>query len=229
VAVLAMKSKEIAFTLPVAAALFEAAFFEGSWRRRRLHLAPLLVTLAVIPLALLGRGTPLGEVLSDVAEVTRVQSAESRCGYLVTRVPVVATYLRLLAFPAGQNVDHDFPRYGSLAEPRGAASLLLLGSLAAGAAWLYRASGTAPLRRKVDPAARLVSFGSPGSSWRFSSSRASSRSSTSSSSTVRTSRRRVSSPPRPPRWPSSQAASLRRGPHRSRWRPASSSRSPWQP
>jgi Flp pilus assembly protein TadD len=158
-AVLAVKTKEIAFTLPVAVALFEALFFEGRWGRRVLALAPFALTTAIIPLGLLGLDRPLGEMLSDVAEVTRVQTAQSRWDYLVTEVPVVATYLRLLALPVGQNVDHDFPSYRSLLEPPVALSLGVLLALAAVAVWPWVASRRPWVRREPDPAARLVSFG----------------------------------------------------------------------
>jgi tetratricopeptide (TPR) repeat protein len=158
-AVLAMKTKEIAFTLPVVVALYEALLFEGSWGRRALGLAPLLATMAIIPLALVGIDKPLGETLSDVAEATRVQTGQSRWDYLVTEVAVVARYLRLLAFPAGQNVDHDFPSYHSLLEPRVALSLGVLAALAAAAAWPWAARRGPWARCDPDPAARLVSFG----------------------------------------------------------------------
>jgi tetratricopeptide (TPR) repeat protein len=157
-AVLAMKTKEIAFTLPVAVALYEVLFFEGSWGKRALGLAPLVATMAIIPIGLVGLDKPLGETLSDVAEVTRVQTAQSRWDYLTTEVAVVATYLKLLAFPVGQNVDHDFPSYRSLLEPRMALSLGVLLALAAVAAWPWVVR-RGPRARDPDPAARLVSFG----------------------------------------------------------------------
>ncbi|MHB8709188.1 MAG: hypothetical protein ACYC9I_09960, partial [Desulfuromonadales bacterium] len=52
-AVLAMFTKEIAFTLPLAALLFEFSFFRGEHRKRLLLLLPLLLTLAIIPMLVL--------------------------------------------------------------------------------------------------------------------------------------------------------------------------------
>ncbi len=158
-AVLAMKTKEIAFTLPAAVALYEALFFEGGWGKRVLALAPFVITLAIIPLGLVGLDRPLGEMLSDVAEVTRVQTTQSRRDYATTEVVVVASYLRLLALPVGQNVDHDVPPHRSLLEPRVAVSLGVLLALAAAGAWPWVASRGSWARREPDPAARLVSFG----------------------------------------------------------------------
>ena len=50
-AVLAMQTKEIAFTLPLAVILYEISFFHGKWKRRALYLLPLLLTLLIIPIA----------------------------------------------------------------------------------------------------------------------------------------------------------------------------------
>lgn len=157
-ALLAMQTKEIAFTLPFAVALLEAAFFEGSWRRRLSWLAPVLLTAAVIPLAVASTHRAAGDLLSDVTDLTRVQTAASRGDYLVTQVAVVATYLRLIAWPAGQSLDHDFPWARSLLEPRVALSLAVLAALAGAAAWLWWASDPRR-RRRVDPGGRLAAFG----------------------------------------------------------------------
>ncbi len=157
-AILAMKTKEIAITLPIAVALYEVFFFDGAWRRRVVFLAPVLATLLVIPATLLSLQKPVGEVLSDVAEVTKVQAATSRLDYSRTELAVIATYLRLLVLPVGQNVDYDYPLHRSLLEPRVAASLLLILTMMAAALWLYGGS-VAGRTRTLDPAGRLVSFG----------------------------------------------------------------------
>jgi hypothetical protein len=52
-AVLAMKTKETAFTLPVMVALYEVLFFGGSPRKRFLYVLPLVLTMLIIPLTLL--------------------------------------------------------------------------------------------------------------------------------------------------------------------------------
>jgi Flp pilus assembly protein TadD len=149
----AMKTKEISFTLPVALVVLELACFGPLRRSRALALAPLLATMAVIPLSTLAyvsRGG--GGLLEGVEQASRVQSAISRWDYATTQLPVVATYLRLLVAPVGQNLDHDFPLYTSLLAPPVLASAALIALLAAAGVVLF-------LRRGLDPAARLVAFG----------------------------------------------------------------------
>ncbi len=157
-AALAMRTKEIAFTLPFAAAAWEAIFMEGPWRLRARSLAPLLATLPLVPLARLGTAAaPLDAVVSAAAEATRVQTAISRADYLATQLPVVATYLRLVVLPIGQNVDHDVPIRHTFLAPDVLASGALLLALAALAAFsLWRTSRAA---RPADPAWRLPAFG----------------------------------------------------------------------
>lgn len=157
-ALLATRTKEIAFTLPAAALLLEAALFEGAWRRRLPPLLPFAAIALLIPATLLALGKPAGELLSDVSRVTRVQAdAMTRFEYLCTEAAVVATYLRLLAWPAGLNVDHDFPTYRSLLDPPVAGALALHAGLLLLATWLWRGPGST--RRPLDPAARLAAAG----------------------------------------------------------------------
>lgn len=158
-AVLAMRTKEIAFTLPAAVALWELSFHDGPWRTRAVRLAPILATLPLVPLATLAsRGGGGSGLAARLAASTRVDTPLPRLEYLTTQLVVVVRYLGLLAWPAGQNVDHDVPIHRSLLEPRVAASAALLAGLAALAAFLYRRTRPgAP--RALDPAARLAGFG----------------------------------------------------------------------
>ena len=104
--VLAMKTKEIAFTLPVMVALYEFCFFR---KRKLLYLVPVLLTLVIIPVSMLNLERPVGVVLSDVSDVTRVQAHISRWAYLMTQFTVITTYIRLLFLPVNQNLDYDYP------------------------------------------------------------------------------------------------------------------------
>jgi tetratricopeptide (TPR) repeat protein len=157
-AVLAMKTKEIAFTLPLTALLYEFAFFGRPRLRRLPELAPLLLTLAIIPLTMLNILKPAGEVLSDVSKATVAQSALTRWEYLCTQFNVIVTYLRLLLFPVNQNLDYDFPVSRSLMEPRTFLSLLLLISLLGFAVWLWQTRNS-PQSPLPGPRSRLISFG----------------------------------------------------------------------
>jgi Flp pilus assembly protein TadD len=157
-ALLATRAKEIAFTLPVALLLVEAVLFEGPWRARLLGLAPFAVTMVVIPLSTLATAAPAGEVFSDVTSATRVETTMGRGDYLLTELTVVARYLGLLVFPAGQTVDHDVARRTSLADPAVLGSAALLAGLATAAVLLALAAS--PRRpRPADPATRLAALG----------------------------------------------------------------------
>lgn len=147
-ALLAMTTKENAFTLPLAMALYEYMFFR---RRPRLRtLVPFFLLMAVVPLTVIDYSKPFFEAL---AEATKTQEAISRNDYLLTQFPVILTYLRLLVWPSGQNLDYDYPIYGSPFEPAVAFSALLLFCLFGLAVFLHLKS------RRTEPALGLVSFG----------------------------------------------------------------------
>src|SRR6266567_3390765 len=154
--VLAMRTKEIAFTFPLVIALFELCLLDGPWTTRLAALAPLVACMGIIPITMLAmRGA--GADFGDVQRLTRVQSSVGRIDYLATEFPVIVTYLRLLILPLGQNVDHDSPLYHSLLAPAVAASALLLALLVALAIHLFVRTRARP--RPLDPAVRLIALG----------------------------------------------------------------------
>jgi len=153
---LAMKTKEIAFTLPFAVALYECLFFRLTPRKKMILLLPVALTLLVIPLSLLHGGGSLGSLLSDVSESTRVQSTLPRIDYLITQFRVLVTYLRLLLLPVRQNLDYDYPVYSSFSSPAVLLSFLLLSSLLLLACWLLIRSRREEGRGLL---LRLISFG----------------------------------------------------------------------
>lgn len=158
-ALLAVRTKEIAFTLPVAVALLEAALFGRPDRRRILAIAPFVAAALWIPATLLAQPRPAGDILSDVDSATRLQAAEvSRIDYLRTEAVVVARYLRLLAWPTGQDADPDVPLERSWSAGPVASSLLLHAGLLLLAAWLWRRTSPGAAR-SIDPAARLAAAG----------------------------------------------------------------------
>lgn len=158
-AALAMKTKEIAFTLPFAVAVYEVSFFDGSVRERARRLAPVAATLAIIPLTLLDVGAPLREVLAEAEARTAVQTRASRLDYLATELPVVVSYLRLLLLPVGQSVDPDVTFWTTFLAPPVVGSALVLGALLAFAAALYLRTGGRRGERNADPAWRIVAWG----------------------------------------------------------------------
>jgi Flp pilus assembly protein TadD len=119
--VLAMKTKENAFTLPLVIALFEFCFFKDSMKKRLIFLAPILLTLAIIPLTLLGITGSTSHPPSYMSSVV-----PSRSEYFLTQFRVIVTYLRLLLFPVNQNLFYDYPAFKSFLDPQVFLSFLLL-------------------------------------------------------------------------------------------------------
>lgn len=138
-AMLAMKSKEIAFTLPFTIALYEMMFFSGKGWKRPVFLASFLLMLLIIPLGLFGVYGLSQDSIRDVEMATRVQTTLSRYSYLLTEFSVITTYLRLLILPVNQNLDYDYPIYHTLFDPVILVSLLLIMALIS-VAWRFRRS-----------------------------------------------------------------------------------------
>lgn len=162
-AVLAMYTKEIAFTLPLALVLYEWCFFRGDWPRRLLFLLPLLATLLIIPTGILTGAD--GSPGSAIGEQLRAHSEIGRLDYLITQFRVLVTYLRLLVLPINQNLDYDYPLFTSLFNLEILGSLLFLSLLLVLAAFLHarshRGAGVDELPSSAysEPTLRLVSFG----------------------------------------------------------------------
>jgi tetratricopeptide (TPR) repeat protein len=153
-ALLAMKTKEIAFTLPLIVLLYEFAFFGRPGMERLASLVPMLLTAAIIPLSMFGGGKLFGVMLSDVDKSVDTGQVLSRWDYLCTQFGVVVTYLRLIFLPVGQNLDYDYPASHSLFETHTLFSLLLLLTLFSAALMLWRRAG-----RGTDTGLRLAAFG----------------------------------------------------------------------
>ena len=153
-AVLGMKTKEIAFTLPLAIVLYEIFFFRGAWKRRLLFLLPLLATLPIIPLGIMTIGGTSEDIISTAGEQLRVSSSLSRLDYLFTQFRVIVTYLRLLVLPVNQNLDYDYPVFTTFLTLPVFLSFLLLAFIFGLGIYLFYRS-----RFSLQPAFRLISFG----------------------------------------------------------------------
>jgi tetratricopeptide (TPR) repeat protein len=141
--VLAMMTKEISFTLPIVIVLYEFMFFKSSLRKKLLFLIPVVLTIVIIPLSILGIHRPLGEIISDISMQTRVQTSIPRWDYLLTEFKVVTAYIRLLFFPVNQNLDYDYPVAHSLLKTPVLLSLLFLAAVLGTAVhFLYRSRQT---------------------------------------------------------------------------------------
>lgn len=152
-ATLAMKSKEIAFTLPVAIALYECMFFKDDLARRMLRLLPILLTMLIIPITYI-RLDALNCGFENILHGdTSYSSTFSRTEYFFTQFSVLVSYIRLLFLPINQSVDHYHPIYRSFLEPRVLISFFSLGAVFLFGVYLYYRS------RISDNALRFVSFG----------------------------------------------------------------------
>ena len=160
-AALAMRTKEIAITLPATLLVLELVLFGRLQRADLLRLLPVCATAILVPIGFVNLHGSVGQVLSDATQVTHVQTPVSRLDYLRTEAAVLLTYLRLLVVPVGQNVDHDFPVRSTVADPQVAAGIALLGALAATAGWLLWRTRSEPGSRRapLDAAARVAAFG----------------------------------------------------------------------
>jgi tetratricopeptide (TPR) repeat protein len=152
-AVLAMKTKEIAFTLPFIVLLYEFMFLKGPPRKRAPYLVPILLTILIIPLSLVGSDMLLGDVIGEFQEATRRMTEMPRSDYLFTQFRVISTYIRLLFLPVNQSLDYDYPIFHSFFDLPVLFSFLFLASIFGLGIFLLHRSKTA------EPAMRLVSFG----------------------------------------------------------------------
>ncbi|MDP2167140.1 MAG: hypothetical protein Q8J64_02275, partial [Thermodesulfovibrionales bacterium] len=151
-AVLAMKTKENAFTLPLVITLYEFFFFKGSIKSRALRLVPILLTMLIIPLSLIGIDKPVGEIISGIGTATEGYQGISRWDYFLTQFRVIVTYIRLLFLPINQNIDYDYPVFHSFFDLGVLLSFFFLLSVFGSAVYLFYHS-------KNNPSFRLISFG----------------------------------------------------------------------
>jgi len=152
-AVLAMKTKEIAFTLPVVIFLYELMFFEEKIKKRILYITPLLLTMLIIPISLLETEKLKGDLMGNIGEVTREDHNISRMDYLLIQFTVIATYIRLIFFPINQNLDYDFPIYNTFLTPEVFLSFLLLFSIFGLGIYMFLRS------RARNSTYRIIAFG----------------------------------------------------------------------
>jgi protein O-mannosyl-transferase len=172
-AVLAMKTKEIAFTLPVIITLYEFYFFcnpsftmkANVKRKRFLYLFPLLLTMLIIPLSMLNINVPVETILENADKFSKETPAIDRTDYLFTQFRVLVTYLRLLVFPVNQSLDYRFSVSHSFFNIQVLLSFLFLSVITTVAVYLFYRSKIENKNIKCSgdqyaaPHFRLISFG----------------------------------------------------------------------
>jgi hypothetical protein len=146
-AVLAMRTKEIAYTLPLVIILYETVFFIAPLKKRLLFLLPVALILIVVAVSYIRWDRPLGEILSALEATTRAETKMPRWDYLMTEMRVITTYIRLIFLPINQTLDYDYPTYHSFFEPPVFMSFFFLSSIFWAAVWLLYNSrrGATPL------------------------------------------------------------------------------------
>lgn len=140
---LAMKTKEIAFTLPLAILAWEFLFRRkggggGDWPVPLAYYLPLALSILVVPAQFLGSTSSIGELLGEVERRSRETTEIGRWEYFLTEARVLVIYVRLLFVPVGQNLDYDFVVSRSLLEPAVLLSFSFHALLVAAAVRIYR-------------------------------------------------------------------------------------------
>jgi tetratricopeptide (TPR) repeat protein len=165
-AILAMKTKEIAITLPITIMIYDLFFFKTPLKKRLLFFLPLALTIVIVPLGVLYRGQSLKE-LFDAMLSFKVQTDMPRSMYLFTQFRVIVTYIRLIFLPINQNLDYDYPIYHSFFEPQVFLSFFFLLSIFGLGIYLLLKSKQYAVNSKqnsayallLTPYSRLISFG----------------------------------------------------------------------
>lgn len=162
--ILAMKTKEIAFTIPFTVAVFEFLLFRNSLysRRRFFFLIPFMASLVIIPLSLLGPDWGIikpGEGIADVVRRDKLYDLYERSpfNYLFTQIRVIVTYIRLLFLPTNLKVVYDFKVSHSFFELKVMLSFALLMMIAGYGIYAWKKAS------RVDPqdapGYKLISIG----------------------------------------------------------------------
>jgi len=121
--ILAMFTKEITVTLPLAVLLYEFCFLKTDKGINWKYLIPFLITLAIIPITVIMQGGAApGEILRGLERGAFISWEH----YLFTQFRVIVTYIRLVFLPLNQNLDYHYPIAKSLLELPVLASILFL-------------------------------------------------------------------------------------------------------
>ena len=113
--------KETIITLPAGTLLYDYLFVARTNIRTLLRRWRFYLSFIV-----LGAAGSYWLVRDGFPKVVKEFSGPLVWHYFLTQFRVILTYFRLLVFPSGLNLDHEFPISGSLLEPRTLFSLLAL-------------------------------------------------------------------------------------------------------
>jgi Tfp pilus assembly protein PilF len=158
-ALLAMKTKEISFTLPLMIILYEFSFFNTPRNspdttplfRKIIYVLPLFALMLVIPLSFIEINKP--EDVLNISPSALGTNIISQKDYLLTQFRVIVTYVRLLFLPVNQSFDYAYPVYSSFFDKAVLLSLLFHLIVLSVGIYLYY------LSKSSWKPYRLVSFG----------------------------------------------------------------------
>lgn len=144
-ALLAMFSKEIAFTLPFAIVLTEILFcgLGGDWKKTFSRWLPFLLLCAIVPY--LHISNPPDKNLLWFMPSTVDRGSIPPVSYLLTQLNVISTYLRLFFLPIHQNLDYDYSISHSFLAPETLGCFLFLSGLLIAGIWLVKKNRLAAL------------------------------------------------------------------------------------
>ncbi len=145
--VLAMRTKENAFTLPFAILLFE--FFFIRTRKLSIHFKDYRVILLIVLflgmiLVILSRHS--FDIFKPISPAGHPESVLTPYYYFLTQFNVIVKYIQLLFLPVNQNLDYDFPVSTAFFQIPTLLSFLVLASLIILAVYLFNKQ-------------RIISFG----------------------------------------------------------------------
>ena len=152
-ALLSLKTKENAYTLPLVVVMYDLMFISG--------LSQLLATIRKQwKVAVSLSGLTLGFLLFvnhtygllALFDKLKATNEISRHDYLITQFRVIVTYIRLLFIPVNQTIDHHFGVYRNVFTLEIMASLALIVLLLSSAGYLLKVSrdeGSVPAPRVV--------------------------------------------------------------------------------
>ncbi|MEM7233022.1 MAG: tetratricopeptide repeat protein [Planctomycetota bacterium] len=132
-ALLAFHTKESAFALPVIVGALEWVLRDPMerWNVVAKRLAPWGAALFVLPILLWTMGDPAIEHMQTLGELGPAE-------YFATQLRVLLTYVRIVVWPAGLNLDHDYPYATSLLAWGSVWRFALLSTIGLGALWIGR-------------------------------------------------------------------------------------------
>jgi len=154
--VIAMFTKEIAFTLPVLISLCDLAFLGGSRRQRLRRLAPFWATMLLLPLVVItlaAHSEVTGGEVGNALDLANLGHG-SRWDYFFTQWRVIVTYLRLLLLPVGLHLEYDYFLETSPWDMELLTSGLLLATLLGTGCWLLFWN-----RNESSRCCKLIGFG----------------------------------------------------------------------